>query len=125
MRFIKNWEIDLFAVPITLNHKGRNKAKSLHGTLLTLLFASFILWLIYSLGKEMFSRQNPNTITFDTFQEIPDPLELNKETFPFAIGMQLPTSYNLAYFMDEEIYVPIIKLLVFTDVVQSDGSVAK
>ena len=125
IRFLKNWQVDLFAVPVTLNHKGRERAKSLHGILATLLFAGFILWFIYTLGKQMFDKQNPNTITFDTFKEIPDALELNKDTFPFAIGMQLPSSYNMAYFMDEEIYVPVIKLLVFTDVKGSDGTITK
>ena len=125
MRAIKNWQIDLFAVPITLNHEGREKAKSRHGIFLTLLFAGFIVWFIYSLSKEMFDKQNPNTITYDTFQEIPGPLELNKETFPFAIGVQLPSSYGLSYFMDEEVYHPVIKLLVFTNEKQSDGSIVK
>jgi len=125
MRYIKNWQVDLFAVPITLNHEGREKAKSFHGIFITLLFAGFIIWFIYSLSKQMFSHENPNTITFDTFQEVPDAIELNKESFPFAIGMQLPSTYNLAYFMDEEIYVPVIKLLVFTNTENADGSITK
>ena len=125
MRYIKNWQVDLFAVPITLNHEGREKAKSFHGIFITLLFAGFIIWFIYTLSKQMFSHENPNTITYDTFQEIPDALELNSETFPFAIGMQLPSAYSLAYFMDEQIYVPVIKLLVFTSITESDGSITK
>ena len=125
MRYIKNWQVDLFAVPITLNHEGRDKAKSLHGIFITLLFAGFIVWFIYTLSKQMFSHQNPNTITFDTFKEIPDSIELNRESFPFAIGVKLPTTYNLAYFMDEEIYVPVIKLLVFTNTENADGTITK
>ena len=125
MRYVKNWQIDLFAVPITLNHEGKEKKRSLHGMFLTILFAGFIIWFIYSLSGPMLKHQNPNTITYDSFQEIPPPIELNKETFPFAIGMQLPSSYGLTYFMDEEIYVPVVKLLVFTNVEQSDGTISK
>jgi len=125
MRFFKNSQVDLFAVPITLNHEGRAKARSFHGALLTVLFAGFMIWFIYSVSKQMFRHENPNTIVFDSFQTIPDSMELNSETFPLAIGMQLPTSMNLAYFMDPEVYLAVIKLLIYYDEKLPDGTVTK
>jgi len=125
MRFLKNFELDLFAIPITLNRKGRNKAHSRHGIVLTLLFAGFIIWLIYSVSQELFLKKNPNTINYDSFQEVPPSMELNKETFPLAFGVQLPSSLGLSFFKDEEVYYPDVKVVVTRVVQQSDGSYEK
>ena len=95
IRFFKNCELDLFAIPITLNRKGRKKAHSPHGILLTFLFVGFILWLIFSVSQELFVKKNPNTISYDSFEEVPPSMELNKETFPLAFGLQLPSSLGL------------------------------
>ena len=109
----KQWQVDLFAVPISLNHEGRHKANSRHGIFLTVLFVGFIAWSIYSLSHELFVRKNPNTINFDSFVETPAPMELNKDSFPFAFGLQLPIMQGLSFFKDEQIYKPDVKLVVF------------
>lgn len=125
IRFFKNCELDLFAIPITLNREGKKKANSRHGILLTFLFVGFIIWLIYSVSQELFVKKNPNTISYDSFQEVPDSMELNKETFPLAFGLQLPSSLGLSFFMDEEIYYPDVRLIVSKIVLQSDGTYIK
>jgi len=119
---LKYWQLDFFAIPITLNRKGKNKAISRHGVLLTLLFVGFIVWLIYSVSKELFVKKNPNTISYDSYIEVPAPMEINKDTFPMAFGLQLPQALGLSFFRDEEIYHPDVKLLTYRNIRQSDGS---
>jgi len=125
LRFLKNLELDLFAIPIALNRKGRKKAHSRHGTLLTILFAGFIIWFIYTLAREMFVKESPSTISYDSFQETPPPIEITPNSFPFAFGLQLPTSLGLSFFKDEGIYHPEIQLAVIKLIKESDGSITK
>jgi len=125
LRKIKEWQVDLFAVPVSLTHEGKKKANSRHGILITILFAGFLIWSVYNLGHELFAKKNPNTINYDSFVDTPIPMELNKDTFPFAFGLQLPIMQGLTFFKDERVYKPDVKLVVFTITKESDGSVTK
>lgn len=64
-------------------------------------------------------------VNYDSFVETPIPMELNKDTFPFAFGLQLPIMQGLNFFKDETIYKPDVKLVVFNIDKASDGTVTK
>jgi len=122
---LKNWQFDLFAIPITLNREGKNKAISRHGILLTLLLVGFIIWLIFSVSRELFIKKNPNTISYDSFIAVPAPMEINRDTFPIAFGLQLLDALGTNFFKDKTVYYPEVQLLIYRNVMNDDGSWTK
>ena len=97
-------QMDLFGLPVSFNFKGSQKSTSKQGFICTLLIAGFILWAIYNSGRVLFVRRNPITITYNSFEQDPERIVINEDTFPVAFGLLTPVTQKYVNFIDESLY---------------------
>jgi len=116
-------QMDLFGLPVSFNFKGSQKSTSKQGFICTVLIAGFILWAIYNSGRVLFVRKNPSTITYNSFEQDPEKIVINEDTFPVAFGLLTPVTQKYFNFINETIYKIEVYQNVFKTSKDSDGTV--
>jgi len=113
--------VDLFGKPVALNFNGRDKSKSFIGAIFSFLFFGFVVWAFYSFSQDMFKKRNPKTITSQSFDENPQEIIIDPDTFAFGFGLQHPETFF--HYIDERIYTVEVTLNQLRREGKPDGSV--
>jgi len=100
-------KIDIFGYSPKLNYFGNTTATSTFGGLATIMvglcYASIFAFTIW----RYFERSSPETNVDTLFVKDPEGFVLNKDTLPFAFGIQDPNTAE--HFIDESIYTVVAK----------------
>ena len=112
-------KIDIFGYSPELNYFGHTTSTSTFGGLATIMvglcYASIFAFTIW----RYFERSSPETNVDRLFVKDPEGFVLNKDTLPFAFGIQDPNTAE--HFIDESIYTVVAKhIKSYNDVVNGE-----
>ena len=122
MNILKKLPIDFFGLPVTLNIAGREKAISKHGIFLSFLLIGYMLWILYTTGRELIIKRNPSITTSETFVENPPKVVFSPDIFPITLQLSSSDDTGLVSIMDESVYHISAKQIIFKTIYLDAGN---
>jgi len=97
--------IDMFGLGTEFRINQKPRFQTTSGSLFTLVYVGFILFLFFSLGGDMIYLTNPQMSIAQVFEPSPSPTRVGRNDYSFIFGIQDALGNH---FIDEEIYIPTL-----------------